>query len=194
MKIVRLGELNYESTEDGAEPIDFGISKTFVHPKYDNPPDSSYNDIGILKLSGKVKLTPGVRPACLPTSAELSERSIATGWGQTLFAGSPSSHLLKTVLEKFTKKECKAVFKAGSINLPNGIDDSQFCVGHRTEIKDTCNGDSGGPLQNYHSSLKCMYTLYGITSTGQGCGIIGVPGLYIQIWNYIDWIENIVWS
>lgn len=141
---------------------------------------------------------PGLRPACLPTSFEIPDRMIATGWGYTLYADdtSAATHLQKVVLDKFTRDECNSAYKVDSNGFPHGLQSSQFCVGNRdtTTEKDTCQGDSGGPLQSYHPSLTCLYVLYGITSTGQGCGIAGVPGLYIQIWSYIDWIENNVWG
>lgn len=37
-------------------------------------------------------------------------------------------------------------------------------------------GDSGGPVQIYHSSVSCMYTIVGVTSFGKVCGTEGVPG------------------
>lgn len=37
-------------------------------------------------------------------------------------------------------------------------------------------GDSGGPVQIYHSSVSCMYSIVGVTSFGKICGTEGVPG------------------
>lgn len=122
----------------------------------------------------------------------------ATGWGWTIHAvaSSASKILQKVSLEKFTSDECNAAYKIDSTGFPHGLQTSQFCVGNRDLMaeKDTCQGDSGGPVQYYHSNFKCMYTLYGITANGQGCGVPGVPGLYVQIFNYLDWIEPIVWE
>ena len=57
-------------------------------------------------------------------------------------------------------------------------------------------GDSGGPLQIYNiDSIKCMYTILGVTSYGHtNCGSAGVPGIYTRVSNYLDWIEAIVWK
>ena len=42
--------------------------------------------------------------------------------------------------------------------------------------------------------MPCMLTVIGITSVGFGrCGKIGVPTVYANIYNYLDWIESIVW-
>lgn len=54
-------------------------------------------------------------------------------------------------------------------------------------------GDSGGPIQTYHPSVSCMYTIQGVTSFGKICGTEGVPGVYTRIHAYLDWIEEIVW-
>lgn len=54
----------------------------------------------------------------------------------------------------------------------------------------------GGPLQVYNEdNIPCMYTIIGVTSFGiQECGTIGVPGIYIKVHHYLDWIEEIVWK
>lgn len=56
-----------------------------------------------------------------------------------------------------------------------------------------CQGDSGGPLQVYHPYRKCMYTVAGITSFAKQCGDLNAPGVYTRVYNFLDWIENIVW-
>ena len=58
--------------------------------------------------------------------------------------------------------------------------------------KDSCGGDSGGPLacQNKDGS----WFLAGIVSFGPtiGCALEGLPGVYVDVSKYIDWIYNIV--
>lgn len=51
----------------------------------------------------------------------------------------------------------------------------------------------GGPLQVYHPYIKCMYTVVGITSFAKQCGDLNAPGVYTRVYDYLDWIENIVW-
>lgn len=38
-----------------------------------------------------------------------------------------------------------------------------------------------------------VYNIIGITSFGRVCGISGAPGIYTRVYNYLAWIENIVW-
>lgn len=50
-------------------------------------------------------------------------------------------------------------------------------------------GDSGGPLVVRNNT---NFNLVGVTSFGKLCGSVS-PGIYTRIYNYISWIEDIVW-
>ncbi|CAD7092799.1 unnamed protein product [Hermetia illucens] len=195
---VRLGELVLLSDEDEAEPQTLKIIEIILHPDYKT--NSKYNDIGLAKMEKKVKLTPFIRPACLPTEFGGPETlAIASGWGHTEFgANEGSNHLLKVVLTKFSHQECNMTYVSQHYlekkGLKDGIrEETQLCAGSRTAMKDTCKGDSGGPLQVYHSNLYCMYTVIGVTSFGITCGNINIPGVYTRVYPYVNWIEKIVW-
>jgi secreted trypsin-like serine protease len=58
--------------------------------------------------------------------------------------------------------------------------------------KDSCSGDSGGPLMVKHSTGR--YMLAGITSWGIGCARPNLPGMYTRAANYADWIVSTVAS
>lgn len=72
--------------------------------------------------------------------------------------------------------------------LRNGLNGGQMCAFYAG--RDTCEGDSGGPLQildDYKVS-----TVVGITSFGLSCGA-NVPSVYARVSFYLEWIESIVW-
>jgi secreted trypsin-like serine protease len=46
------------------------------------------------------------------------------------------------------------------------------------EDKDTCSGDSGGPMFARQSDKRYQI---GITSFGRGCGVRGYPGVYTEV-------------
>ncbi|XP_018562107.1 transmembrane protease serine 4-like [Anoplophora glabripennis] len=72
-----------------------------------------------------------------------------------------------------------------------------ICAGSSIESRDTCKGDSGGPLQVYHDKsqgIRCMYDIVGVTSFGKSCGLAkNLPGVYTRVSAYIKWIEDTVW-
>lgn len=151
-----------------------------------------YNDIGLIELEQSIHVTKYARPACLyvEQSVLATEPLIATGWGRTDFGGDSSDHLLEVTLQQFSNGDCSPSYEV-SRRLPGGLnEESQMCAGSRTERKDTCEGDSGGPLQIVHEESTCMFNVVGITSFGKGCGIVGVPGVYTRVSYYIDWIEK----
>lgn len=192
LKIVRLGDLIIDTTYDDAMPIELEIIEIIQHPKYSTA--SKYHDIALLRLNETVVFNPYIRPICLP-SAINGDRLIATGWGRTGFADEPSTKLLKVFLEPFSNEECNNYY-ANDVDrkLAKGIDHkTQFCVGSRFENKDTCPGDSGGPLQSHHRKQYCMFTIVGITSFGKICGFQNSPGVYTRVLPYVEWIEGIVW-
>lgn len=56
--------------------------------------------------------------------------------------------------------------------------------------KDTCKGDSGGPLQIVDDDGVSL--IVGVTSFGWSCGS-NHPGIYTRVAQYMEWIEDHVW-
>lgn len=191
---VRVGDLDYGKASDDADPQTIAVQRAISHDSYRRA--YAYNDIGLLELQHNIQVSVYARPACLNTDSELvaTEPVIATGWGHTELFGNNSPVLMEVELEQFSTAECGNTYKAGK-TLPTGLNgDSQMCAGSRIAVKDTCNGDSGGPLQVYHRDVKCMFKIVGVTSFGQGCGIVGVPGVYTRVSFYLDWVESVAFA
>nr|XP_039261190.1 hemicentin-1-like [Styela clava] len=72
--------------------------------------------------------------------------------------------------------------------LDGSFTKSHFCAGHLEGKKDTCGGDSGGPLLCEENS---KYIVHGITSSGPAeCGKKNKPGIYTRVSDFITWIEK----
>ncbi|XP_023166144.1 serine protease snake-like [Drosophila hydei] len=186
INVVRLGELDFDSDQDDAEPEDFGVRNTTEHPDFKYP--VLYNDIALVELDRGVRFSVYKHPACLPfNDGERYSSFVAAGWGQTSFAGAHSSKLRKVKLNGF-RSNC---LQSDDVEeLPSGYNaTTQMCVGS-AQNKDTCNGDSGGPLLTYHEEYPCMYHVMGITSLGIGCGTPNVPSLYTRVHSYLNWLKQ----
>merc|ERR1719234_23029 len=88
-------------------------------------------------------------------------------------------------------------------NVKNGLKYWKPAHRHRTVPglnfmiggKDTCNGDSGGPLwvrEEEGGTLPIAY-LVGVVSSGSGaghCAAANFSGLYVRVKNYLAWIKK----
>lgn len=188
--IVRLGATNLASVND--KSADFDVDSVFKHPDHQNK--RSYDDIALVKLKNQVKFSNYIRPACLWTESKINVTTvIATGFGVTENGGVSSDIMQKVSLDILERRECASQYSSNRKRFPNGLIDRQLCIGSRVN-KDTCNGDSGGPVQVLRETKGCVYHVLGVTSTGSACGIGKSRGVYTFVAPYIAWIENNVWG
>ncbi|KAK7601270.1 hypothetical protein V9T40_008711 [Parthenolecanium corni] len=193
---VRLGELVMNNDSDSSQPRDFRIIERIPHPQHTG--SSIYFDIMLLKLREKVQFTPHMRPICLYTSSVLApalhNKALITGWGVPEAGSEKSETLLKAEISFAADSECTATYK-GDSRLAKGYDPAtMICAGDKGHGRDTCTGDSGGPLQVQIPDWTCMYSQVGIISYGKLiCGQKNVSSIYTKILPYIPWIQSIVW-
>uniref|UniRef100_A0A182V4G1 CLIP domain-containing serine protease n=1 Tax=Anopheles merus TaxID=30066 RepID=A0A182V4G1_ANOME len=124
----------------------------------------------------------------LPLSSSLRNRNhvgmpaYAAGWGKTESA-TASEKKLKVEMNIKSLQECAPVYQRGGILLKQ----THMCAGG-VRGKDTCSGDSGGPLMR---QMTGSWYLIGVVSFGpQKCGTYGVPGVYTNVAEYVDWIKD----
>ncbi|XP_013790365.1 serine proteinase stubble-like [Limulus polyphemus] len=188
---VRLGEWD---TQNDQEPIihqDYRISNIYIHPKYDHERKNLKDDIAILKLDKEVSFGPHINSVCLPYSEETFEglHCVVTGWGKDAYTNGSYSNVLKEILlPVISNDRCQELLRKTRLGKFYQLYDSFICAGGEKD-KDSCKGDGGGPL----SCLRRdgTYGLAGIVSWGIDCGDPDVPGVYIRIQKYIDWITDI---
>jgi len=189
---VLLGDLVVNSNQDehSSRPVQVEIVQHFIPQDYNR--QRVYNDIVLFKLKDPVSLNPFVRPICLHTTEHVPTRTaLATGWGVVdVTTGKGSAHLQKVLVDFNNETICGDTYARHS-KFPNGLDtETQICAGNLN--KDTCKGDSGGPLQINLDKPYCMQAVVGITSFGKRCGS-GAPAVYTRVSHYVPWIESIVW-
>ncbi|KAJ8703817.1 hypothetical protein PYW07_013111 [Mythimna separata] len=124
---------------------------------------------------------------------EDQQEAVATGWGKLGKNRELADTLQEVYLKRFSEKQCKKHFKPHR-HLKHGYNaTTQMCYGDEKEPKDTCEGDSGGPLQVRSQVAQCLHTVIGVTSFGRACGFAGDAGMYSRVYHYVDWIESVVW-
>lgn len=142
------------------------------------------NDIELVQLSYKAKLTKAVK--ILPLPNEFNDVKDGTlcntaGWGTTQKNNTQlSDKLMEVELPALSRKKCAAMWKTSVKKLSN-----KMCTLDASGMKAACGGDSGGPL-------ICEKMFRGIVSFGpKPCANPKIPGVYTFLTKeYIEWIEK----
>jgi len=186
-----------------------------VHEKF-NVGGNLENDIALIRIDETVPLheenefKSSVSPICLPWNTNLDEETqddqIATGagWGRTV--GRKSTNSIRNVLNNninvnelqeldlpIVNGKCKNDPEITKI-IRQFDPDTQICAGGERG-KDSCNGDSGGPLMVHKGKYEeeaYQRTAYqiGLVSFGtETCGV-GIPGVYTKVAKFLPWIAK----
>lgn len=181
---VRFGEHDLDNVE-GSEQ-DFSIECLMRHERYDIT--TTNNDIILIRLKRKrgrgVMFTNYVRPICLPERNEFDDDHSCwiSGWGNT---GDAYPRVLQEAkIPLLSRGVCTHPNVYG-----NKLTNQMICAGMLEGGIDTCDGDSGGPLQCENKDTG-IWKLWGITSWGYGCAEPNAPGVYAKVTEYLDWIER----
>ncbi|XP_006889625.1 PREDICTED: granzyme A-like [Elephantulus edwardii] len=175
--------LGAHTTETEPEQQIMSIKKEIPYPCYD--PDTHEGDLKLLKLTKKATLNKNVIILELPKNAEDVKPGTVckvAGWGKTNNKSPNHSETLREVnITVIDRKTCNDE-KHYAYNPVIGL--NMICAGNPKGGRDSCDGDSGGPL-------ICGGVLRGITSFGQPgkCGDPRAPGIYTRLSKkYLTWI------
>ena len=188
-KHIKLGGLKRLELENSTKI--FSIIENIRHPSY-----SMFNvehDIVLFKMHEPVEFSLHILPICLQQSEDLpTQKAIATGWGKTENTTGMSPVLLRVSLNNLPISSCQNYYE--NEDEFEGTDFSNIVCAGSDQVKDTCLGNSGSPLQYHNKDHYCMYTIFGITAHGSAfCGKSASGAIYTKVFKYLDWIEGIVW-
>ncbi|XP_068572257.1 coagulation factor IXb [Cebidichthys violaceus] len=180
---VRVGE--HDVSQDEGPERDHEVAERHMHHTYNAMKSLHDNDIALLKLASPVVLSNQRRPICLGPKdftenlLRDSSSSLVSGWGRLSFTGRQPTKLKKLEVPYVDRTVCK------QSSALHHITRFMFCAGFRSEQKDSCKGDSGGPhVTNY----KGTWFLTGIVSWGEECAMDGKYGVYTRVSRYYSWI------
>lgn len=83
--------------------------------------------------------------------------------------------------------DCQDMFHKS--NHLKAIRDSFICAGYAEGFKDSCEGDSGGPLSIQRPNGQ--WVLAGTVSHGIKCAYPNLPGVYMRMTFYKPWIKRV---
>lgn len=170
--------------QPGAEWRKYYPAKRVVHPTFSM--DTLKNDFMLVKIQ-RVSNATATPPAKLDTTgAPLVNAAVETviGFGLT---NENSWQLSKTL----RKVDVNYIPTPVCNNLAKYRDDidpkSMFCVGVKEGGKDSCSGDSGGPIFDKTTGVQI-----GTVSWGIGCAEPNAPGVYGRVAGQIQWIQDTI--
>ncbi|XP_051005629.1 kallikrein-2-like [Acomys russatus] len=183
---VGLGQHSLSSDEDTGQYV--AVSRSIPHPLYNmslresripSPGADNSHDLMLLRLSEPANITEAVSVLSLPTEEpKLGSQCLASGWGSINPDESIEARTLQCVdLNLMSNDACKMVYL-------QKVTEFMLCAGHQGGGKDTCMGDSGGPL-------ICDGMLQGIVSAGgDPCAQPSWPSIFTKLTPYIEWLKT----
>ncbi|XP_050681772.1 transmembrane protease serine 9 [Leptidea sinapis] len=179
---VRLGEHDLLVRSRGE--LEMRVMEAVIHPQYD--PDTVVNDVAMLRLPSSARPDLGHGIACLPEPQNVlppHTTCVILGWGKKRPTDAHGTRILhEAQVSTIQQGVCRRSY------WQYAITDNMVCAGRGR--RDSCAGDSGGPLLCRDRSLR--YYLQGITSFGDGCGKRGKYGIYTRTAGYVSWMKSVM--
>ena len=168
------------------DSVRYSVAEIVRHPGYQMTKSVLGSDLALVRLVERIDIIPnlalsnalgGPRPGLLTRTL---------GWGRTAGRAFRSPALRSVDIPIVSKTGIDELQIYGEW-LPEDI----ILAGEAA--KDTCEGDSGGPLLSIDLERK-QWRLLAVVSGGSdlGCAATGTYGLFTSIASHLSWIESIV--
>lgn len=164
-----------------------GVSKIINHEGYDSV--KMMNDIALIVPEERLPFSRNVGPICTFTNRVnlVGQKITALGWGLTTNRGKSATRLQSVDLTVVSHTNCSSMWAdAKTVRKPQEA--TNMCTFQWN--KDTCKGDSGGPLLWLDPEIK-RYTIVSLVSFGSICGGKR-PAVNTDVTAYSDWINNAI--
>uniref|UniRef100_T1IJ44 Peptidase S1 domain-containing protein n=1 Tax=Strigamia maritima TaxID=126957 RepID=T1IJ44_STRMM len=184
-------QIGINNQDEMKPPTSSAVDKIILHPEFKT--HNYINDIALLRLKEPIKISRFSLPVCLPQDEDelyIGREAMVTGWGwmsEKPRGGHKPNSMQKLAVKVIDNRMCSIWYKEA--NYPLHIQPVQLCAGYKEGGKDSCEGDSGGPLIIKEGNT---YKVIGIVSSGLGCARPSLPGLYSRVTPFLRWINNYI--
>ncbi|ODN00518.1 Serine protease 44 [Orchesella cincta] len=190
---VRLGEWNAKEDDEPYKNVEVPIESVLIHPGFNI--DNLQNDIALVKLAKPVdtKAYPHIEAACLPQKGYeyTGQRCFVAGFGKDAFGNGKHSYIMKEVdLPIVDQDICEQRMRTTRLGPHFNLNRYSFLCAGGEEGKDACTGDGGSPLVCNTGKWQVV----GLVAWGIGCADYGIPGVYVNVPNYADWINEEIYK
>ncbi|KAF5303518.1 hypothetical protein FQR65_LT08217 [Abscondita terminalis] len=170
------------------------VATVTIHPQFNFV--NYFHDIAILTLTNPIATLPQqlINTICLPPpgTSFVGRTCSVSGWGQTNFNSNdaPIGQQKQVNVTIVSYATCYASMSNPLVlgQSANAFLDpvGEICAGGEPS-RDSCTHDGGSPLVCFNNGT---FVLAGLVIWGIGCGDSGVYGVYINVPNYLSWIQT----
>jgi secreted trypsin-like serine protease len=115
-----------------------------------------------------------------------ARQALLVGFGTVDFDGTIGYGMKRKVEVPIISSDCSGPGESRRFRCDPG---NELVAGHRGLNRDSCRGDSGGPL--YVRGEDGLFHLLGVTSRGVGGPrVCGDGGIYVRVDRYLSWIRE----
>jgi len=125
-----------------------------------------------------------------------NNRPTVVGWGRTETAKDDEIKIVSTARQQYLKlpavsnTDCISKYQSVlNADLTGNIMPSQHLCAGGEKGKDSCKGDSGGPLMARQDDIS-PWQIVGVVSGGTKICGIGAPGIFTRVTQYDQWIRD----
>lgn len=181
------GEYDISGEVESKRSISKNVKRVIVHRQYDAA--TFENDIALLELESPVSYDQHIVPICMPDDEDdfTGRMAVVTGWGRLKYGGGVPSILQEVQVPIIENQVCQDMFETAGHT--KSILSSFLCAGYANGQRDSCEGDSGGPLMIEKDNGR--WTLIGTVSHGIKCAAPYLPGVYMRTTYYKPWLQTI---
>jgi secreted trypsin-like serine protease len=161
------------------------VIQVLPNPNYNASTDDS--DLALLKLALPVNLNSTVQVIHPVTSGQAAlfapgVSATVTGWGSTAYPNVTYPNELREVSVPIVSNTTCNQSYGGAVTV------NMLCAGLTAGGKDSCYGDSGGPLIVADGAGGWLQA--GIVNWGQGCALAGYYGVYARLSQFESWLQS----
>lgn len=186
--ISRGGEWDLKSSMEMYAHEDRAVTRVIIHTEFNN--NTLANDIALLQLDWPFQIGTNINTICLPPAnvfTDANVRCTATGWGRNRADGKYQSIMQRIQMSIVAHWMCQNRLRQTRLGRYYRLHRGFLCAGGERG-NDTCKGNGGSPLVcRVPNSPSDRFYQAGIVAGGIGCGR-GVPGIYVNVAWYINWI------
>jgi secreted trypsin-like serine protease len=188
---------------------DRSVARFWVEPSYDTATSQSNRiDLAIIQIGNSFSLTSAVAviPMCQSSDncGTVGSPLIVSGYGETMSdqGSSVSDTLNFATVTAVDQTLCSAKFDT-NFGCTNCLPVTNVCAESSPVTanpgKDSCFGDSGGPLARDFGGGVSGFKLWGVVSSGTvpagqnpSCGKVGEYGVYVSVPKNLAWINSVL--